>query len=449
RPHGGAGDAKRNAAGGAAVSEPALPSLVLLRQQYPHRALADPVAAAREALAAARLEGRLRSGMRVGVGAGSRGIANYAAIVAEACRHLRALGCQPFIFPCMGSHGGATAAGQLDVLRSAGITEAAMGAPILSEIQPHALGASGRVGLPVYMDRHAWEADAFLLINRIKPHTDFSGAIESGICKMLAMGIGKHRGAQAYHAHAIQGGRYEEAIREASATVIATGKCLGGLALLEDAYHQTARVEWLAAADLPGQEETLLALAKSWQPRIPVAALDLLIVDEIGKEISGAGMDTKVVNRGVHGEVNAWPTAAIQRIYLRGLSARTYGNAVGVGMAEGVSRPLAQAIDWAATRVNSLTASTPRNARLPLVFDSDREAVAALLATVGLASNADAKIGWIRNTLEIATLALSENLVSEAREQIACEAVGEPFALGFDAGGTLASPFATATAAAH
>ncbi len=426
---------------------PELPKLIVLRQQYPRRGLADPVGAAREALAAG-LAGRLRRGMRVGVGAGSRGISNYAAIVAEVCRQVRALGCEPFIFPCMGSHGGATSAGQLDVLRSAGITEAAMGAPVLSEIEPHALGRSARVGMPVYMDRNAWAADAFLLVNRIKPHTDFSGVIESGICKMLAMGIGKHRGAQAYHAYAIQGGRYEEAIREASATVIATGKCLGGLALLEDAYHQTGKIEWLAAADLPGKEEALQAEAKSWQPRIPVAALDLLIVDEIGKEISGAGMDTKVVNRGVHGEANAWPSAAIQRIYIRGLSAHTYGNAVGVGMAEGVSRRLAEAIDWAATRVNSLTASTPRNARLPLVFDSDREGIAALLATVGVAIP-EAKIGWIRNTLEIATLAVSENLVDEARGQIACEVIGEPFDVGFDGGGNLRSPFPAAAAAGH
>lgn len=436
------------------------PRLLTLRQQYPARALADPVAAARRALAAAELGaapgggpgakngGRLRPGMRVGVGAGSRGIANYAEIVAAVCGHLRELGCQPFIFPCMGSHGGATAEGQVAVLHGAGITEPAMGAPILSEIEPQALGRSAGAGMPVYMDRQAWAADAFLLVNRIKPHTDFSGAIESGICKMLAMGIGKHRGAQAYHAHAIRGGRYEEAIREASATVLATGKCLGGLALLEDAYHQTARIEWLAASALPGREEQLLAEAKSWQPRIPVAELDLLIVDEIGKEISGAGMDTKVINRGVHGEANAWPgVVRIERIYARGLSARTYGNAVGMGMAEAVSQRLAQAMDRAATRVNALTASTPRNVRLPLVFATDQEAVAALLATVGLEDLAQAKIGWIRNTLEIATLALSENLAAEAGAQIACELAGGPWRLRFDAAGNLLSPFAAGAAA--
>lgn len=430
----------------------AAPRLITLRQQYPSRALADPVTAARQALAAAALgaePGRgLRPGMRVGVGAGSRGIANYAAIVAAVCAHLRELGCRPFIFPCMGSHGGATAEGQVAVLHSAGITEEAMGAPIFSALEPRALGPSAGVGMPVYMDRHAWEADAFLLVNRIKPHTDFSGALESGICKMLAMGIGKHRGAQTYHAHAVRGGRYEEAIREASAAVLATGKCLGGLALLEDAYHQSARIEWLAASDLPAREEALLAEVKTWQPRIPVAALDLLIVDEIGKEISGAGMDTKVINRGVHGEANAWPgVARIERIYARGLSARTYGNAVGVGMAEAVSQRLAAAMDPAATRVNALTASTPRNVRLPLVFTTDQEAVAALLATVGLKDLAQAKIGWIRNTLEITTLALSENLAAEAEAQIACETAGGPWRLPFDAAGNLLSPFTSRAAA--
>lgn len=422
-----------------------LPPLTLLRQQYTSRALGDATkvaAAAHRALAEAGLERQVRRGMRIGVAAGSRGISNYAAIVRAACAYLQSLGAEVFLFPCMGSHGGATAEGQVAVLRDSGITPESMGVPILSDIEPKPLGRSGRAGLDIFMDRHAWEADAFLLVNRIKPHTDFSGRLESGLMKMMAMGIGKHKGAQTYHAYAIRGGRYEEAIREAAGTVLGTGKCLGGVAILEDAFHCTAAIEWVPAQALPGREEELLAQVKQWLARLQVEALDLLIIDELGKNISGAGLDTKVVNRSVHGEANGWPgVTRIERIFLRDLSAHTYGNAVGVGMAEGVTRRLADGIDWRATSVNALTASTPRNIRLPLVFANDREGIVTLLDTVGLASLADARIAWIRNTLEVATLAVSRNLVAEMQAKIPCEVLADDWAWEFDAAGDLLSPF--------
>ncbi len=419
----------------------ALPPLALLRQKYPSRGLADVPAAARAAFAAAPWRARVKPGMSVGVAAGSRGIANYDTLVRLVCDHLKDLGAKPFIFPCMGSHGGATSAGQTAVLQESGITEATMGVAIRSEIVPTHLGQSPATGMEVYMDAHAHAADGFLLVNRIKPHTDFAGQLESGMMKMMAMGIGKHRGAQSYHAYAIRGDRYEAAIRAAASAVLATGKCLGGVMVLEDAFHQTARIETISPDELPGKEERLLALVKEWVPRLQVAEVDLLIIDEMGKNISGAGLDTKVINRSVHGDSNTWPTTIIQRIYVRDLTPQTKGNAVGIGLLEGISQRLFEKIEWTSTRVNTLTASTPRNARVPLTFPNDREGVVALLQTAGLLDIAHAKIAWIRNTLEVAHLAVSHNLRVELEAKIPCEVVQAELPWNFDTAGNLVSPF--------
>jgi hypothetical protein len=419
----------------------ALPAMALVQQKYQNRALGDVFESARKALEGAPWRDRVRAGMRVGVGAGSRGISNYAVVVRAVCDSLRALGAEVFIFPCMGSHGGATSSGQLAVLHESGITTETMGVPILSEIEPMSLGPSLHGRFEVFMDANAFKADAFVVVNRVKWHTDFGGAIESGLMKMMAMGIGKHRGAQVYHNYAIRGRRHEEAIRESAGTVLKTGRCLGGVAILEDAYHHTAAIEPVAAADLPAREQELLALVKGWAPSLQVDGLDLLIVDRMGKDFSGSGMDTKVVNRSVHGEANVWPGTRVERLYVRDLSSHSYGNAVGIGMAEGVSRRLADKIDWHPTRVNALTASTPRNIRLPLIFDNDREAVTTLLGTVGLATPLDGRIGWIRNTLEIARLAVSLNVLPELRQKIECEVIEDHLPLEFTDEGELLSPW--------
>lgn len=424
-----------------------LPRLALVRQLYPSRKLADVPAAVAEVLQNAPWRGRIRPGMRVGVAAGSRGIVNYPLIVRMTCDVLKSLGADVFIFPCMGSHGGGTSEGQRHVLREMGITEETAGVPILSDAEPVYVGKSPNHGIDVHMDRNAFAADGFVLINRVKPHTDFAGTIESGLMKMMAMGIAKHKGAQIYHRFAIRGLRHEIAIREAATTVLATGKCLGGMAILEDAFHQTARVVAVDPSELPGREEELLATVKSWLPKLQVDDLDLLIMDEMGKEISGAGFDTKVVNRSVVGVDNGWPgVTRIERIYVRDLSAHSYGNAVGMGMTEGISRRLYEKIDIAPTQVNALTASTPRNVRLPIVFDTDQKGVETLLATAGLNDFREAKIGWIKNTLEVATLAVSHNLLPELQSKIDCEIFLPDFELEFDADGAAISPFATAGA---
>jgi hypothetical protein len=286
------------------------------------------------------------------------------------------------------------------------------------------------------MDRNAYESDGVLLAGRVKWHTDFMGKIESGLFKMIAIGLGKFAGAQHYHTYAYKLG-LENTIRAIGRTVLESGKILGGLAILEDANHNTARLEAVPVQGMEQREEELLALAKSWMGRIPMD-LDLLMLDEIGKNVSGAGMDTKVVNRSVLGDYNPWPdTPRIERIFVRDLSDLTYNNAVGIGMADITTDRLVNRIDWVPTRVNSLTASTPSAIRTPVHFPTDRECLEAIAPTVGKFDVREVTIGWIRNTLELSQLAMSENLRPSIKRNPMLEIVSAAREIEFDSDGNL------------
>lgn len=350
---------------------------------------------------------RMNPGARVAVGVGSRGIANIAEITAGVIRYWRDRGMRPFIFPAMGSHGAATAQGQADVLGHLGVTEAAMGCPIVSRLDVVSLGRT-EDGIEAFMDAEAYGADAVMVVGRVKWHTNFAGRIESGLMKMMAIGLGKFAGAQQYHAHGQRLG-LEHVIRTVGRKVLATGKMIGGLAIMEDAHHQTAKLDAVPASEMEPREEQNLALAKSWMPKLP-CDLDLLVVDEIGKNISGTGMDAKVVNRGVRSEQNAWPgIPTVDRIFVRELSAETHGNAVGIGMADIVTDRLVAQIDWAPTMINAQTSGNPARIRLPVHLATDRECLDWLLPTVGR-TPAEIRIGWIHNTLELSRVAVTENL---------------------------------------
>jgi hypothetical protein len=405
-----------------------------VRQHFPDRSIADIPAAIASELNASGLASQLKPGSRIAIGVGSRGIAKIATIARAVVDYWKSAGMQPFLFPAMGSHGAATAEGQADVLAHYGIAEATMGCPVISQLDVVSLGRSPE-GIEAFMDRNAFESDGVFLINRVKWHTDFAGKIESGLFKMMAIGLGKFAGAQRYHTFAYRVG-LEAVIRSVGRQVLRSGKILGGLAVLEDAAHNTAQLTCVPVETMEQREEELLALVKSWMARIPVEALDLLIVDEIGKNISGAGMDTKVVNRSVHGAYNPWDTAPrIERIYLRGLSDNTYGNGVGLGMADIIHSRLLDQIDWNPTRINSLTASTPAAIRTPIHWPSDRENLERIWPTVGRHRAEDVTVGWIRNTLELGIVGLSENLLEEIRRNPSLEILGEPQEWEFDAKG--------------
>ena len=393
-----------------------------VRQHFPDRSLPDVRGEVLRQLGESQFASRVPPGARVALGVGSRGIANIATITRAAVDYWKSQGCRPFIFPAMGSHGGATAEGQADVLAHFGIHEATMDCPVVSSLDVVSTGRTPD-GIETFMDRSAFESDGVMLIGRVKWHTDFSGKLESGLFKMTAIGLGKFAGAQRYHTYAYKLG-LEHVIRTVGRQVLTSGKIIGGLAILEDANHNTGRIAAVPADEMERTDEELLVEVRGWMGRLP-CPLDVLIVDEIGKNISGSGMDTKVVNRSVHGESNPWPDEPrIERIFIRDLSPHTYGNGVGIGMADVVHDRMLAKIDWDATLVNSLTATTPTAIRTPIHFSTDRECLERISTVVGRLDPSEVTYGWIKNTMELGFLRLSENLRDKIVEISTLEMVG-------------------------
>lgn len=412
-----------------------LPRMLPVTQTFPDRGLRDIPGEVHRQLGQSGFESRLRPGASVALGVGSRGITNIATIVRAAVDYWKSRGYAPFIFPAMGSHGAATAEGQADVLAHYGIHEATMGCPVVSSLDVVSLGKTAE-GIEAFMDRNAYESGGAMLIGRIKWHTDFAGKIESGLFKMMAIGLGKFAGAQLYHTYAYKLG-LERVIRSAGRQVLQSGRVLGGLAILEDAHHNTGQLTAVPVADMEQREEELLALVKSWMGRIPLP-LDILVLDEIGKNISGAGMDTKVVNRSVWGEANLWAdTHRVERIFVRDLSSLSNGNAVGVGMADVIHDRLLEKVNWNTTRINSLTASTPGCIKVPIHFSSDRECLERICPTVGKVDLREVTVGWLANSLEVSEMKLSENLRGEIEKNPNLEITGEAEDLEFDGAGNL------------
>ena len=415
-----------------------LPRLLLVRQKFPDRRIADIPTEVRRQLAASGLAARLKPGSSIAIGVGSRGIKSLKIIVGSVVRFWKDHGIAPFLFPAMGSHGGATAEGQADVLVHYGITEATMGCPIVSQLEVVSLGKTAD-GIEAFMDRTAYAADGVMLVNRVKWHTDFSGAIESELFKMMAIGVGKLAGAQRYHTHGHRLG-LEYVIRTVGRQTLRSGKMLGGLAILEDAYHNTGKIDVVPAEAMEQREEENLALVKSWMAKLPMD-LDLLVVDEMGKNISGMGMDTKIINRSHRGEYNPFPdTPRIERIFARDLSDLTYGNALGVGAADVVTDRLVRGIDTHNTWINALTASNPSGAHTPIHYATDRECLEHIMPTAGREDLNQVTIGWIRNTLELARLGLSENLRDQIQHNPLLE-IEDAIRMEFDSAHNLVSPF--------
>jgi hypothetical protein len=399
-----------------------LPRMLPVRQHFPDRSIPDIRGEVLRQLTTRQFASRVPDGARIAIGVGSRGISNIATITRAAVDYWKSHGARPFIFPSMGSHGGATAEGQADVLAHYGIHQATMDCPIVSGLDVVSTGRTPE-GIETFMDRSAFQSDGVMLIGRVKWHTDFSGKLESGLFKMTAIGLGKFAGAQRYHVYGYKLG-LEHVIRTVGRQVLASGKILGGLALLEDANHNTGRIAAVPAEEMERTDEQMLAEVRGWMGRLPFP-LDVLIVDEIGKNISGSGMDSKVVNRSVHGESNPWPgEPRIERIFIRDLSPHTYGNAMGVGMADVVHNRLLAKIDWDATLVNSLTANTPTEIRTPIHFPTDRECLERISTVVGRVDLSEVTYGWIKNSMELGFLRLSENLKDKIVENSTLEIVG-------------------------
>ncbi len=388
-----------------------LPHLARFRREVPSAALADVGAAVQGALTDTFGSGEV-AGRRIAVGLGSRGVANYALVARRIVDWLRRHGAQPFIVPAMGSHGGATAEGQREVLAGWGITSDSMGVPVRATMEAVELGAAGDPPVRVFMDRNACEADAVLVVNRVKPHTDFHGPVESGLIKMAVIGLGKRLGAEAIHFHGVYG--LAHLIRPAFDVVRASGKLLGGVALVEDGREQTAAVRAARAADIPACEAQCLALARGNMATLPLDEIDVLVLDEIGKEISGTGMDTNVVGRiGIAGVAEP-ASPRVRRIVVLGLTEASHGNALGIGLADVTTRRFERQVDHEVTNANVLTSTFLERGRMPLVAADDAEALRWAIHTCGATAHAAAVVR-IRNTLALESLLLSRPASDRAR----------------------------------
>jgi hypothetical protein len=412
------------------------PRMVRIRQKFEVERVRDVAAETKSQLAALNLGQKVRPGQTVAITVGSRGIANIAPITKAICDHVRSLGAKPVIIPAMGSHGGGTAEGQRSIIESYGVTEDFTGAEIRSSMQTVVVDRTPQ-GIPVHFDRHAYECDHVIVAGRIKPHTGFVGEIESGLHKMMLIGLGKHEGAKIYH-RAIIDFSFLEIIQAVAAVVLEKCKVLCGVAIVENAYDQTALIEAVPPEKFYDRERELFVLAKEWMPRLPFQQIGLLIIDEIGKNISGSGMDTNVVGRKFVGNPDAGrDEVSCTRIFIRGLTEETHGNACGIGLAEFTNRRTVQQMDFHATTINALTGGHPTAAAVPITFDTDREVLEAALQTVGLDEPENARIVQISNTLHLSEVFVSEAYLPEVAQRSDLEVLDGPFEMEFDAEGFL------------
>lgn len=357
----------------------------------------------------------IQSGARIGITAGSRGIASIDKVLKTIILFLKECQAAPFLFPAMGSHGGGTAKGQLEILESLNITEETMGVPILSSMDVNQVGTSS-TGFPVYVDAYAAGADGIVIVNRIKPHTEFEGPIESGLMKMMAIGMGKHKGCLQVHKQTVNYG-YSRIIPEIGAIILEKIPVLFGLGIVENLYDETALIKAIFPEQFRSQEAELLVQAKQLMARLPFDDLDILIIDEMGKNLSGTGMDTNVIGRIMFiGEAEP-EKPNITRIVVLNLTPQSHGNAVGIGLADYTTRRIVDSLDLDAMATNAIAAMTPEKVRIPIGMKTDKDAIDAALNTIGDIIPENARVVHIKNTLELKEIHISEALKDEARNR--------------------------------
>ncbi|MGD0424036.1 MAG: lactate racemase domain-containing protein [Candidatus Bathyarchaeia archaeon] len=404
------------------------PKIVQVEQNINTQHLVDYSAKLRSELEAVGLTRSIKKDMRVAITAGSRGIAHIPEMLAIIVDEVKKAGGQPFLFPAMGSHGGATAEGQMEILSALGITETATHAPILATSETKIIGTLDN-GEPVYIDKYAAEADGIIVVNRIKPNTDFKDEIESGLMKMMSVGMGKQKGSRMVFWHGREG--YHKTLKEVARLILEKMPIFLGVGIVENAAGETAVIKAIPPTQIEEEEKKLLRIAKSMEPGIPLKQIHVLVIKEIGKDISGTGMDTNVVGRfWLLGE--AFPELPeINRIVVLDLTDRSHGNAVGIGLADFTTRRLFKKTDLYTVYLNSLNAGSPETAKLPIVLSDDRAAIWAALNTCGPVEPESAKLVIIRNTMKLNRFHISEALIPEA-EHANLKIIGEPQEMEFD-----------------
>jgi len=411
------------------------PKVYRLRQNFDRTLVQDIPGAVKAELKKLSLEKRVKPGQRVALTAGSRGVANIAVILKAAVEHLKSLGTQPFIFPAMGSHGGATAEGQTALLAHYNVTEAFTGVPVLSSMEAVEIGKTGD-GVPVYIDKNASQADWIIVVNRIKPHTKFKAPIESGLMKMMAIGMGKQKGAEYYHKAALHF-TFPKIIVDAGREVLKKAPVLCGIGTVENGYDETAKIAALNPNEIESREKELLELAKKMMPRLPFNEIDLLIVDEMGKDISGTGIDPNVTgrNRDLIG-VFPHPTN-VKRLFVRDLTDHSNGNATGIGLADLTTQRLVDKINYQSMYMNVITGISIEKAAVPMHFETDQEAIKVGLGSVGLTPPEKSKIVRIKNTLLVDEVEVSEFYGEELKKRSDLEILEGPKPMAFDRQGNL------------
>ena len=407
-----------------------IPPLVKARQTFARPILQDVAAVVRQEMQKPGLLDKVRPGERVAIAVGSRGIANLKLIIATIVECLKSVGAEPFIVPAMGSHGGATVAGQTAVLADYGITPEVVGAPVVSSLDVTNLGSAAE---PVYFDRQALAAEHTLVVGRVKMHPAFRGDYESGLVKMIAIGLGKQKGAELCHGFGIENMAFH--IERIARIALSRANILCGVALLENAYDETCQVLALPAAEILVTEPGLLLAAKQYMPQIYFTQVDVLIIDEMGKNISGTGMDPNIIER------YTTPTIAntnkFQRIVVRDLTAESHGNFNGAGLADICTRRVFDKMNFFATYPNQLTSRVVASARIPMVMESDRQAILAAIKTCCGIDPANLRMVRIKNTTELAEIMISPALLPEAVNHPYMEIFDSPQELAFDAKGNL------------
>ena len=413
-----------------------LPRVFKIRQKIASPKLADVEKEMNAQLDRFGLAGKVKPGERIAITAGSRGIRDKAKVLKVIVTRLKALGAKPFIVPCMGSHGGATADGQVKMLHHLGITEDFVGAPIVSSMEVKEIGRTG-FGTPVLIDKNICEqADKIIAVNRIKPHTDFDHEVESGISKMIIIGMGKHKGALMAHRLTIKHG-FATMFKEVLPVIRKALPFFFGVGIIENQYDQTASLHLLEPQNFYEGEKALLKKAREIMPRLAFKQMDVLVVDEIGKNISGAGMDPNVTGRLFFIGSPPLQEPKITRIFVRDLTPETEGNAIGIGFAEYTTTRLVKKIDPVPTAINAITGMGPECGRVPIAFDKDQDALQAAYDNSGVMDSKDLRLVWIKNTLELEYLWAAEPMLKEAKANSNVEVVSGPQEIPFDKNGNM------------
>ena len=406
-----------------------IPPMARARQVFPRPILSDVTAVVRREMAKPGLLDQVKVGDSIAVTVGSRGIANLPVIVREVISCLKQAGAQPFIVPTMGSHGGATAEGQTEVLTGLGITPESVGAPIRATMEVVNLSEVGQS--PVFFDKFAFAADHTVVIGRVKPHTSFRGKYESGLVKMIAIGLGKQKGAELCHSLGLE--KMSAQIESMARVAIAKTNILCGIALLENGYDESCRIVSMPAGRILSDEPELLVEARNYMPQIYLNHVDVLIVDEMGKNISGTGVDPNIIERYTTPSIPS--SDKFQRIVIRDLTPESHGNFNGSGLADMCTRRLFEKMDFAATYPNPLTSRVAKSAQIPMVLENDRQAVLAAIKTCCDIDPANVRMVRIKNTLHLEDIQISAALMEEACCHRQIEVLEAPSPIFFDTDG--------------